>query len=73
MYFNSCQTKKKEEEKKTKKKGEKMPLLLSHKNKTLKSKVEFQLNKKGHSNQSRKINKSNPNWKRRSKTLTVYR
>ena len=41
MYFNSCQTKKKEEEKKTKKKGEKMPLLLSHKNKTLKSKVEF--------------------------------
>ena len=27
----------------------------------------------GHSNQSRKINKRNPNWKRRSKTLTVCR
>ena len=27
----------------------------------------------GHSNQSRKRNKRNPNWKRRSKTLTVYR
>ena len=27
----------------------------------------------GHSNQSRKRNKSNPNWKRRSKTLTVCR
>ena len=25
----------------------------------------------GHSNQSRKRNKRNPNWKRRSKTLTV--
>ena len=27
----------------------------------------------GHSNQSRKRNKRNPNWKRRSKTLTVCR
>ena len=27
----------------------------------------------GHSNQSRKRNKRNPNWKRRSKTFTVYR
>jgi len=27
----------------------------------------------GHSNQSRKRNKGNPNWKRRSKTLTVCR
>ena len=27
----------------------------------------------GHSNQSRKINKRNRNWKRRSKTLTVCR
>ena len=26
-----------------------------------------------YSNQSRKRNKRNPNWKRRSKTLTVYR
>jgi len=27
----------------------------------------------GHSNQSRRRNKRNPNWKRRSKTLTVCR
>ena len=27
----------------------------------------------GHSNQSRKRDKRNPDWKRRSKTLTVYR
>jgi len=27
----------------------------------------------GHSNQSRKVNKRNPNWKRRSKTLTICR
>ena len=27
----------------------------------------------GHSNQSRKRNKRNPNWKRRSKTLTICR
>ena len=27
----------------------------------------------GHSNQSRKRNKRNPNWKRRSKTLTLCR
>ena len=27
----------------------------------------------GHGNQSRKINKRDPNWKRRSKTLTVCR
>ena len=27
----------------------------------------------GHSNQSRKRNRRNPNWKRRSKTLTVCR
>ena len=27
----------------------------------------------GHSNQRRKINKRNPNWKKRSKTLTVCR
>ena len=27
----------------------------------------------GHSNQSRKRNKRNPNWKRKSKTLTVCR
>ena len=27
----------------------------------------------GHSNQSRKINKRNPDWKRRSKTLTICR
>ena len=27
----------------------------------------------GHSNQSRKGNKRNPNWKRRSKTLTICR
>ena len=27
----------------------------------------------GHSNQSRKRNKRNPDWKRRRKTLTVYR
>ena len=27
----------------------------------------------GHSNQSRKRNKRNPNWKRRNKTLTVFK
>ena len=27
----------------------------------------------GHSNQSRKTNKRNPNWKRRNKTLTICR
>lgn len=44
MYFSSCQTEKKKKnggENKRKEEGEKMSLMLSNKNKTLKSKVEF--------------------------------
>ena len=43
MYFSSCQIKKKLKKKKKKrnKKAEKMSLMLSNKNKTLKSNVEF--------------------------------
>ena len=40
---------------------------------TLTTTVQHSFGSFGHSNQSRKINKRNPNWKRRSKTLTVWR
>ena len=35
--------------------------------------IQHSFGSSGHSNQSRKRNKRNPNWKRRSKTLTVCR
>ena len=40
---------------------------------TLTTTIEHSFGSFGHSNQSRKRNKRNPNWKRRSKALTVCR
>ena len=40
---------------------------------TLTTTIQYSFGSFGHSNQSRKRNKRNPNWKRRSKTLTVCR
>ena len=40
---------------------------------TLATTIQHSFGSFGHSNQNRKINKRNPNWKRRSKTLTVCR
>ena len=40
---------------------------------TLTTTIQHSFGSFGHSNQSRKRNKRNPNWKRRSKTLTVCR
>ena len=40
---------------------------------TLTTTIQHSFGSFGHSNQSRKGNKRNPNWKRRSKTLTVCR
>ena len=40
---------------------------------TLTTTIQHSFGSFGHSNQSRKRNKGNPNWKRRSKTLTVCR
>ena len=40
---------------------------------TLISTIQHSFGSFGHSNQSRKRNKRNPNWKRRSKTLKVCR
>ena len=34
--------------------------------------IQYTFGSFGHSNQSRKINKRNPNWKRRNKTHTVW-
>ena len=40
---------------------------------TLTTTIQHSFGSFGHSNQSRRRNKSNPDWKRRSKTLTVCR
>ena len=40
---------------------------------TLTTTIQHTFGSFGHSNQSRKRNKTSPNWKRRSKTLTVCR
>ena len=40
---------------------------------TLTTAIQHSFGSFGHSNQSRQRNKRNPNWKRRSKTLTVCR
>ena len=40
---------------------------------TLTTTIKHSFGSFGHSNQSRKRNKKNPDWKRRSKTLTVCR
>ena len=40
---------------------------------TLTTTIQHSFGSFGHSNQSRKRNKRNPNWKRRSKTLTICR
>ena len=58
--------------------GEKLkafPLKVRNKTRvpTLTTAIQHSFGSFGHSNQSRKRNKRNPNWKRRSKTLTVCR
>ena len=58
--------------------GEKLKAFpLKFKNKTrvptLTTTIQHSFGSFGHSSQSRKRNKRNPNWKRRSKTLTVCR
>ena len=40
---------------------------------TLTTTIQHSFGSFGHSNQSRRRNKSNPDWKRRSKTLTICR
>ena len=57
--------------------GEKLKVFPPNRNKTrvptFTTTIQHRFGSFGHSNQSRKRNKRNPDWKRRSKTLTVCR